>query len=43
MRNFQYVTKEELAPVRDELISIIKATQNLLRNEILWEAIRGKW
>lgn len=33
MRNFQYVTKEELAPVRDELISIIKATQNLLRNE----------
>lgn len=33
MCNFQYATKDELAPVRDELISIIKATQNSLRNE----------
>lgn len=33
MCNFQYATKEELAPVRDELISIIKETQNLLRSE----------
>lgn len=33
MCNFQYATKKELFPVRDELISIIKETQHLLRDE----------
>ena len=33
MYNFKYATKEELTPVRDELISIIKEVQHLLRDE----------
>lgn len=33
MCHFEYIPKKELAPIRDELISIIKETQNLLRNE----------
>ena len=33
MCHFQYATKEELTPVRDELIAIINETQDLLRSE----------
>lgn len=33
MCHFEYIPKKELAPVRDELISIIKEAQNLLRDE----------
>lgn len=33
MHNFIYVTKKERAPVKIDLIAIIKRTQNLLRND----------
>ena len=33
MHDFKYVTRKERAPVKNDLIAIIKRTQNLLRDD----------
>lgn len=37
MHNFQYVTRAEAKPVRDELITIIREVQNLVRNDFTFQ------
>ena len=34
MHDFKYVTRKERAPVKNDLIAIIKRTQNLLRDDL---------